>query len=173
MEGRPDGIWAKVEWTPAAKAQIEAKEYRYISPVFATTPDGLVLRIMHASLTNNPNLELTAVASADVKQTTKQEKTMNANLLAIASALGLNEPKDEAEIVAHASTFMERFKTFEDVVNALRKQMNIDDKADVVATAAALVAGSKPDPTQFVPMSVHTQKRCARLMTMQSVTCDP
>jgi phage I-like protein len=45
------------EWNARAKAMIEAKEYRYISPVFAySTRTGEVLDIFHAALTNAPAL---------------------------------------------------------------------------------------------------------------------
>jgi phage I-like protein len=63
MEVRPDGIWGRVDWTAQAVARLTGKEYRYISPVFTHTQDGTVLRIACAALSNNPNLELTALAS--------------------------------------------------------------------------------------------------------------
>ncbi|MEP2706244.1 MAG: phage tail tube protein [Roseibium sp.] len=37
FEIRSDGIYGRVEWTAAAKAAIEASEYRYISPLFRGT----------------------------------------------------------------------------------------------------------------------------------------
>ena len=43
---------------------LAAREYRYLSPVFRHTEDGRITRLLRAALTNNPNLELTAVASA-------------------------------------------------------------------------------------------------------------
>lgn len=63
LETRPDGIWGKVEWTDKARAMIEAGEYRFLSPVFmfekATRE---VQRILRAALTNNPALNLKAIA---------------------------------------------------------------------------------------------------------------
>jgi len=35
LEARDDGVWARVEWTEQGRAMIEAKQYRYFSPVFA------------------------------------------------------------------------------------------------------------------------------------------
>lgn len=47
-----------VKWTDAAKASIQADEYRYISPVFNYDKlTGAVLRLHNAALTNNPALD--------------------------------------------------------------------------------------------------------------------
>jgi hypothetical protein len=51
-------MWARCEWTPAARAAILAQEYRYISPVFTyTVPSGEITRIVSAALTNTPALD--------------------------------------------------------------------------------------------------------------------
>lgn len=48
---------ANAEWTAKAKGMIAAKEYRYISPVFAfDVKTGEVLRIVSVALTNTPAL---------------------------------------------------------------------------------------------------------------------
>lgn len=64
LQVRPNGIWARVEWTTLAAARIRAREYRYLSPVFQHARDGTVLRLLRASLTNKPNVDLAALASA-------------------------------------------------------------------------------------------------------------
>ena len=64
LQIRTDGIWGLVEWTERAAAQLGAREYRYLSPVFRHTPEGDVKAIIRAALTNSPNLDLTAVAAA-------------------------------------------------------------------------------------------------------------
>ncbi|RYU62913.1 hypothetical protein EWI61_00110 [Methylolobus aquaticus] len=53
------GLFAtSVTWTDAAKRQIMAGEYRYISPVFRHDPKtGEVLDVLHAGLTNVPALD--------------------------------------------------------------------------------------------------------------------
>lgn len=50
------GLFATVEWTPAAKARIEAGEYRYISPVITADEDGVVVDVHLAALLNHPAL---------------------------------------------------------------------------------------------------------------------
>ncbi len=57
-------IQGRVEWTAAGAKALAAKLYRYISPVFEFSADGTVQRLLRAAVTNNPNLHLTAIASA-------------------------------------------------------------------------------------------------------------
>jgi hypothetical protein len=55
LEGRVDGLWARVEWTDTAREHLAAREYRYFSPVLRledTTRRPLAL--LHAALTNTP-----------------------------------------------------------------------------------------------------------------------
>ncbi|MDK3025572.1 phage protease [Cupriavidus taiwanensis] len=68
-----------VEWTERASAFIDAKEYRYISPVFSYDPKtGEVGQLLHAALTNNPavdGMDEVALAAASrllVDETTSQ-----------------------------------------------------------------------------------------------------
>lgn len=66
LELRETGIWAFVEWTKAASEMIRNREYRYISPTFQTDINtGEIIRVLRAALTNNPALELTALAKAE------------------------------------------------------------------------------------------------------------
>lgn len=59
-------IQGRVEWTPRGSAALQAKEYRFVSPVFSfEQPDGAradamtgrVMLIQRAALTNNPALD--------------------------------------------------------------------------------------------------------------------
>lgn len=55
LEVREDGLWAvDIKWTDKAKGLIEAKEYRYISPVIITDKDTKVVRLINIALTNLP-----------------------------------------------------------------------------------------------------------------------
>src|SRR5260370_5636764 len=58
-------IQGRIEWTPKGKDAVEAHEYRYVSPVFEYDDEGRVVRLLRAALTNNPNLNLPAIASAE------------------------------------------------------------------------------------------------------------
>ncbi len=54
----PDGLWARVEWTPRAAAYLANKEYRYFSPVvFKRVSDGRIVRLHSGALTNTPAID--------------------------------------------------------------------------------------------------------------------
>jgi phage I-like protein len=94
------GIWAAVEWTPAAEARLSAREYRYLSPVvLRDAATGEVLSIVNAALTNSPAIPaLAAVAST-------QEPSMT--YAKIAAALGLPETATEDELMAAIAAMKE------------------------------------------------------------------
>ncbi len=53
-----EGIWGIVDWTEKARRLIEAKEYRYFSPVTLTRKsDGKVMGLLGGGLTNVPNID--------------------------------------------------------------------------------------------------------------------
>jgi phage I-like protein len=55
LAARADGLWARIEWTAAAKAHIEAGEYRYYSPFVKVDPKTLEPKsLINLSLTNVP-----------------------------------------------------------------------------------------------------------------------
>lgn len=87
LEARDDGIWARVEWTPAAAQRMADREYRYISPTFFEDAKRRVALIARAALTNNPALDLAAVASGQHVA----EEDSDDMLKEIALALGLPE----------------------------------------------------------------------------------
>lgn len=91
LEARNGAIWGHVDWTPKAAQQITAKEYRFLSPVFTyAKTDSRIMELVSAGLTNQPNLNLTAL---------NQEQT-RMDLSAIAAALGFDAGADVAAIVA-------------------------------------------------------------------------
>lgn len=94
LESRGDGLWGLIEWTAKASAHLAAKEYRYLSPVFNFTPSGEVTRVLRAALTNNPALELTALASAQGAELQSQDP-----LVELRSLLELANNADMASIV--------------------------------------------------------------------------
>jgi phage I-like protein len=91
LQARPNGIWGLVEWTERAAAHLHAKEYRYLSPTFHHSKDGVVLKILRAALTNNPALELTALASSEDSMIDLNE---------LRQILDLQEDADESTIMA-------------------------------------------------------------------------
>lgn len=76
-----DGIYGDVSWTDAADAALRAKVYRYYSPHFRALPGtGRITRLVNAGLTNTPNLDLPALASARhgsiAAQVTEEERAI-------------------------------------------------------------------------------------------------
>lgn len=72
LQSREDGIWGRVEWTPAGEKAVEGKEYRFLSPAFATDTKGNVTRIVNTSLTNLPNIrELASLHTAGAPDETE------------------------------------------------------------------------------------------------------
>ncbi len=58
LEARPDGLWAKVEWTRQAREYLLSKEYRYFSPVLRLDPaTRRPTALMHLGLTNVPAIK--------------------------------------------------------------------------------------------------------------------
>lgn len=145
------GIMAEVEWTEEASAMLRDRKYRAISPYFAHTADGRVTRIINAGLTNTPNLDLLAVASAI--STEEEEDPMD--LKAIASALGLAEDADAKAIAAAAKAAKDKADQFDATASALGVEVK-DGELTAVASAATALKDAKPgdpDPAKFVPVS--------------------
>jgi phage I-like protein len=101
LESRADGLWGLVEWTEKAMAHLSAKEYRYLSPVFNFTPNGKVTRVLRAALTNNPALELTALASAQATDAPAPD-----TLVELRGLLGLADDADMAAIIEGVRNLM-------------------------------------------------------------------
>ncbi len=147
-----DGIWGEVEWTAAASAEIADRRYRYISPYFAHRPDGRVTRIINAGLTNTPNLDLAAVASA---MNTGDSMT-TISLLAVATALGLSDSADEPAVMAAIA----RTKAASDALTATASALGVTLGEDLTSAASAIQAkAAKPDPARFVPIETVAELR--------------
>lgn len=106
-----DQIWARVEWTPEGAALIQGKKYRYYSPAFYYTADGLVTKLSSVGLTNKPNLFVPALNSENTDMKLPEQ---------IAAALGLGA---EATVDAGV-TAIQSLKDAEQV--ALNRAQNPD-----------------------------------------------
>ncbi len=92
LETRDGAIWGHVEWTPKAAQQIAAKEYRFLSPVFTyQKSDNRIVALVSAGLTNQPNLNLTAL---------NREESPMPFPTAVCSALALPAGADEPAVIA-------------------------------------------------------------------------
>lgn len=150
-----DGIHAQVEWTAAAHQALEAGEYRYISPHFRfAQKDGRITRLVNAGLTNSPNFDLAAIASADMDADEEDDDTEGdtKKMAKFAQALGLSDDAGEEEILAAIKDVMERSTAQASALASARSALGLADDADgeaIAAAASAKAAGI--DPAQFVP----------------------
>ena len=89
LEARKDGIWGLIEWTAKAAAHLAAREYRYISPYFYSYREtGEISRIVNAGLTNDPALEMTALANTQRENMKEIEGELRSLLNLAADAPG-------------------------------------------------------------------------------------
>ena len=186
FEAREDGIYGRREWTPAAKARIEAGEYRYLSPLFTSSKaTGQVGRIESVALINTPNLDLTAFAARADELSPEEDEDMKT----IAKALGLEDSAGEAAILAAITAFsaglgkvaaavgLKAGAKPDDIVTAVTAfaadrgkiavaaGLKADAKTDEIVTAMSAKAGDV-DASQFVPMSMFTELQ-GQMKTLQ------
>ena len=145
---RPDGIYARVEWTAAAKAAIEAGEYRYISPApVSNRKSGKVSRIINAALVNMPALDLEAFA-ASAKLSLTKGPTMDE----ILKLLGLAEGATEADALSAIQALLAD-------TAAIALAADLPKEADAEAITAAVKKAetdASPDPAKYVPIEAGT-----------------
>jgi phage I-like protein len=125
---RGGSIWGRVQWTEHGARAICTREYRYLSPVFQFSPDGEVVRILRAGLTNNPNLYLTAISAAE-----HEDIDMNETLAQLREILGLSGEADPDQVLERV------------------RQLVADQAQDHGVTG--LDACADPDPARFVAMT--------------------
>lgn len=149
------------DWTDKAKGFIEAKEYKYLSPVLFYLKTGEVVGLHSVALTNTPNIDilpearLAAAAQDFLSQQSEEDSTMNEFLKLMLKKLGLPETATEAEIMTAAnSAFAKMDGAFGTTLAADQTLATAIDKVIEVKTAANSQA---PDPAKFVPIAVYQE----------------
>lgn len=157
LEARADGLWGRVEWTPAGRALVEARAYRGVSPVIAHDKAGAVKALLRASLVNRPNIK---------NLTTLHQETDMDLLARLIAALGLAASTSEDALVAAVTTLHQAGR---DASTALQAQLAPIVRAAGLgdgATAEQLVTAigalrAKPDATTITAL----QAEIAQLTT--------
>ena len=147
LEARPDGIWARPEWTAAASAALNAKEYRYFSPVFDyDTRTGEVVRLKLGALTNVPNLQLQAAAS-------RQGDAMNELLARLCALLNLPLTTAPEAMTASLDALIAEKTATAAATSDLAKVIGVAPEAQLAAIVQAVQSrlAQPPDPNQWVP----------------------
>ncbi len=164
LENRGEsGLWAEVEWTVRGKNFIEAKEYRYLSPVLFASKKSkggpLIPHLLHsAALTNDPAIDGMVPLINKDSNLNLEEIAMQEFLLKLTKLIGLKEDASEEEVLAALSVLKNKAENPEiktvltqDVVDALGVQdvMGVLELkagatvSDVKATILALHQGSE------------------------------
>ncbi|MCK5665567.1 MAG: hypothetical protein KAI17_18900, partial [Thiotrichaceae bacterium] len=99
-----NGLFAKPDWTTRAKQQIDAKEQRYISPVFSTNKNGDIIDLFNIAITNTPALDgMQAIALSKFFSQSRSEFIMSeAEFLELLMALGMAEGTSPEDAIANA-----------------------------------------------------------------------
>lgn len=159
LEVGADGIYAEADWTPAAEAALQAREYRYYSPHFRVDKlTGGLTRIVNVGLTNSPNIEVSALASQQGGAPAEGSPMKKIAMLLSASALtalGLKaDSEDEASINA-IDELIESSGTAQGILASIRTRFKLADDAGEEAVLNAITAAAtpgEPDPSKYVPI---------------------
>lgn len=156
LEWREDGLYGRIKWTAAAKAAIDADEYRYLSPVFPYDPKtGTVLDLIHVGLVNNPAIDtpIPALAAARMGSgaydPTHEEDTVDREELI--KLLGLAADATDEQITAAINALIKAKADAEQAVTAAK---NDAEKA----VAAAKAGAAKPNMDEYVPLAVFQEQ---------------
>ncbi|WP_323034534.1 phage protease [Pararhodobacter sp.] len=162
LEARADGVWGKVEWTQTGRQMVAAREYRGISPAILRKPDGEVVALLRASLTNDPNLTQLA---------TLHNRSTDMELIAqLRTALGLGADAPEADVVAAVTANHAAVETHAASLKAIATAAGLDAATPADALVTELqsrhAAGQQGD-TQLRQTVVDLQNQ---LTTLQNIT---
>ena len=125
---RDGELWASaVTWTRDAAAKIQAREYRYMSPVLSVGDGGLIQAVHGCALTNNPATKGLSPLIASRTETPHQEVKMKTLL----AALSLPAEATEAEAVTALAGFQSSHSELLSAVGA-------KSKAEALGTLMAL-----------------------------------
>ncbi|MFW2163057.1 phage protease [Acinetobacter beijerinckii] len=148
------------EWTEKAKGYIEAKEYKYTSPVFFYNKAGEILGLHSFALTNTPNLDtlpearLAAAAQDFLSQQSDEDSQMKEFLELMRKRLGLAETASEEEILTAANS---AFAQIDGVYGTTLAAGQTFTEAFGKAIELKVAANSQVDPAQYVPMAVYQE----------------
>ncbi|NDV27724.1 phage protease [Desulfovibrio sp. JC010] len=101
LEIRDGATWGRVDWNDEGREAVESRKYRYLSPVFSYTKDGVISQLHSAGLTNMPNLHLTALNQEN--ETTEED----VDLKALCKKLGLPEDSSEETVMNRIAELQE------------------------------------------------------------------
>ncbi len=159
MQARADGIWGRVEWTPAGQALRSEQAYRGISPavhVRKGTSPAQVAAIARASLTNDPNFPL-----QHLHQKGLDAMSLSPELL---KRLGLAADADQKAVEAAIGRQIDQVETHAKTVAQIAKAAGAKDGATGDELVTHLQAVSRAgDATQLAATVVELQSKYDKL----------
>ncbi len=158
VEERDGAVWGRVEWTAAAARKVVEREYRFISPDFDHTRQGVITHLNGAGLVNRPALVMTALSRQQ-----PNDKDTDMSLKAIAAALGLADDADEKAVLAAISAGKEQS-------TALCALLKIDAGSDASAINAAVTALQSETETALA--SLKAAPNASELATVKATLKD-
>jgi len=130
------GVFGQVEWTPAARGRLAAREYRYLSPVVIVDRDDRRLIALHSvGLTNKPAI---AGARPLVNNTrcNKETDPMDPSTQTLRERLGLDAEADDRQVLLAAA---ERI----DQLDASLARLDAERRVDAVVAAGKLLPAQR------------------------------
>lgn len=157
LEWRPgDGLYAiGVDWTERAATMIAAREYRFISPVFAYDKDGRPTCLISAALTNNPALDgmddvrLAALSVLAGASSSIQENSMEELLEQLRWLLNLPVGATAEDVKAQLQKLIGQLSEGKGVAAAAVDLPALLAERD---SRIAALSATQMDPARFVPI---------------------
>lgn len=147
LEGRPDGLWARVEWTAKGKDYLQNREYRYFSPVLAIDQEThRPVALLQVALTNTPAINhlppLVAKDSLVVRRTPGEKGDM------VTAGKDDEQMGERGKAVGHDK--IPETETGEAVIQSLSREEMLEalglpagaSRSETLATIAALKSGT-------------------------------
>lgn len=141
LDARPDGIWGQVEWNASGQALLADKAYRGISPVFMHDKQNNVLRILRASLVNNPNLRGLAAlhqAGGNSPASPAEQSTMDQLLSDLRKALGIANDADQNTVMTKIKSLMSGAAMHAAQLKPIATALRLAEDADAEKVLAAI-----------------------------------
>ena len=175
LESRPDGLYAKIEWTDTGSTAVQNKRYRFVSPVWypgdcEPVANGKIrpLRLDSIALTNSPNLKgMRPLSNRADRESSLNNRAGEVQMNELKILLGLVETATDADVVAavkalktsagEADALKNRVTTAEGKLKAA-EQKQLEADADAFCdTHAAVIANRDQVKAQFIANRAGTE----------------
>jgi len=134
------GLYADFRFTDAGRAAVNAREYRFVSPVFNCDKNGEAVGLQSVALTNRPNLPVSCVLNRESSGVNNVEDNEGKpNMEKILSALGLGSDASEDDAVAAIDGLKKKIADNEAAALNAEAEKFADDNKDRIENRQAVV----------------------------------